>query len=81
MPVPNGAAIKAIRTAKGWKGITFAATVGISRSHLCNIERGKHASDELLRRIADTLSIPLAAITSSHSVDQIAGAQKPERAA
>lgn len=67
MPLPNGAAIKAIRQAKGWKGVTLASAVGISHGHLFNIEscRGKKASDEVLRRIADTLDVPLAAITNT----------------
>lgn len=76
MPLPNGAAIKAIRQAKGWKGVRLASAVGISRFHLSNIENphsGKGASDEVLRKIADTLGVPLAAITSSYTVAAIAG--------
>jgi transcriptional regulator with XRE-family HTH domain len=87
MPLPNGAAIKAIRQAKGWKGVRLASVVGISHGHLFNIEnpsRRKGASDEVLRKIADTLGVPLAAITSEFTEDQIAGptpAASPKRAA
>jgi transcriptional regulator with XRE-family HTH domain len=65
MPLPNGAAIKAIRQAKGWKGVQLAQAVGISHGHLFNIEacRGKKASDQLLQRISDTLGVPITAIT------------------
>ena len=75
MPLPNGPAIKAIREAKGWKGVRLASAVGISRSHLSNIEnkRGRYASVELLRKIADTLGVPLAAITSNFSIEEITG--------
>lgn len=65
MPLPNGAAIKAIRQAKRWKGVDLASAVGISHGHLFNIEacRGKKASDQVLKKIAETLDVPLAAIT------------------
>lgn len=86
MPLPNGAAIQAIRKAQGWKAIRLASAVGISHSHLSNIEKlRKGASDEVLRKIADTLGVPLAAITTGFTVEQIAGARTPaltgERAA
>ena len=69
----NGAAIKALRQAYGWRGTKFAAACGISHGHLFNVENGaKQASPELLRRIADTLGIPLAAITSDRSVEEVA---------
>lgn len=64
MPLPNGAAIKAIRQAKGLKGVDLAAAVGISHGHLFNIEsaRRKRASDEVLYRISVLLEVPLAAV-------------------
>jgi transcriptional regulator with XRE-family HTH domain len=71
MPLPNGAAIKAIRQAKGWKGVTLASAVGISHGHLFNIEspfRRKNASAEVLQKIADTLEVPIAAITTEIAV-------------
>lgn len=73
MPLPNGPAIKAIREAKGWKGVRLASAVGISRFHLSNIESGKGASVEVLRGIADVLGVPLAAITSGYTVKEITG--------
>jgi transcriptional regulator with XRE-family HTH domain len=65
MPLPNGAAIKAIRQAKGLKGVDLAVAVGISHGHLFNIEssRRKRASDEVLDRIARNLGVPVAAIS------------------
>jgi len=72
MPLPNGAAIKAIRQAKGLKGVDLAAAVGISHGHLFNIEspRRKRVSDEVLGRIALYLDVPLAAI-SSHTTEPV----------
>lgn len=80
MPTPNGAAIKAIREAKGWRGVRLASAVGISRFHLSNIENepGKKASVEVLRKLADTLQVPLAAITSDYTVDEITGGDDEE---
>jgi transcriptional regulator with XRE-family HTH domain len=82
MPTSNGPAIKAIRHAQGWKGVTFAAAVGITHGHLFNIEnpeRNKHASAHILRKMADVLGVPLAAISSDYTVEQVAG--KPRRKA
>jgi transcriptional regulator with XRE-family HTH domain len=75
MPLPNGPAIKAIREARGWKGVRLAAAVGISRFHLSNIENeaGKKASVAVLRRIADRLGVPLAAVTSGYTLAEIPG--------
>lgn len=72
-PTANGSAIKALRLAYGWRGTKFAAACGISHPHLFNVEKGtKQASPELLRRIADTLGVPLAAITSGYAVEDVA---------
>ena len=69
---PNGAAIKALRESLGWSGVKFAAAVGISHPHLFNIESGKRqASSPVLRRMADVLGVPLAAITSERGVEEI----------
>jgi transcriptional regulator with XRE-family HTH domain len=69
----NRVAIKALREAYGWRGTKFAAACGISHSHLFNVESGhKKASPELLRRMADTLGVPLAAITSDYAVEDVA---------
>lgn len=69
---PNGAAIRALRESLGWSGVKFAAAVGISHPHLFNIERGKRqASPPVLRKMADVLGVPLAAITSQRPVEEI----------
>lgn len=76
MPRPNGAAIKAIREAQGWKVGRLAAVAKISRPHLSNLERnepGKTASAEALRRLADALRVPYAALITDFTVDEIAG--------
>ncbi len=59
----NGAAIKAIREAQGWKLGQFAIACGTTHPHMSNIEAGrKHPSASLLRSIADTLQVPLIAV-------------------
>lgn len=63
--VANGAAIRAIREARGIPLGECATTCGISYSYLSNIEAGrKNASPALLRRLADALGCQLAAISS-----------------
>ena len=65
MPLPNSAAIKAIRLARGLSGVQVAAACRISHGHLFNLEnpeRGKHASDRVLTDLAVVLDVPLAAI-------------------
>ncbi|MGX6605581.1 helix-turn-helix domain-containing protein [Micromonosporaceae bacterium Da 78-11] len=65
MPLPNSAAIKAIRLAKRLTGVEVAAACNISHGHLFNLEnpeRRKHASKELLANLAVTLGVPVAAI-------------------
>lgn len=70
---PNGAAIRALRESHGWTGVKFARAVGISHPHLFNIEAGnRRASPPVLRKIADVLGVPLAAITSDRPVEEIA---------
>lgn len=72
-PVRTGATIKALREAYGWKLGKFAVAVGTTHPHLSNIEAGrKRCTPEMARRIADTLGVPLAAITTSYSVDEVA---------
>jgi transcriptional regulator with XRE-family HTH domain len=72
--VQNGAAIKALREANGWKVGKFATAVMISSAYLSNIEaERKNASPAVLRRIADTLGVPLAAIKNGgYTVDEVA---------
>lgn len=68
----NGAALRALREAYGWMGSKFAVAVGITHGYLVNIEKGvRQPSPELARRIADTLGVPLAALTSDRAVASI----------
>ena len=69
----NGSAIKALRERSGWKVGKFATAVGISSSYLSNIEAGrKKASPDVIRKIADTLDVPLAAVITGHDVSDVA---------
>lgn len=69
----NGDAIRALRTAYGWRLGKLAAAVGVSDAYLCNIERNrKPGTADVLRRIADTIGVPLAAITTGRRPEDIA---------
>jgi len=60
----NGAAVRALREAIGISGRDFAARVSISSGYLSQVEAGaKRPSPVLARRIADTLGVPLDAVT------------------
>lgn len=64
--IANGAAIRAIREARGIPLGDCASTCDISYSYLSNIEAGrKNASPALLRKLADALGCSLAAISSA----------------
>lgn len=71
-PVRVGATIKALREAYGWKLGKFAVAAGTTHPHMSNIEAGrKRCTPEMARRIADVLCIPLAAITTTYTVEQV----------
>lgn len=68
-----GATIKALREAYGWQVGKFAIAVGMTHGHLSNIEAGrKRATPEKLRKIADVLGVPLAALTTAFDVEDVA---------
>lgn len=72
-PVRVGATVKALREAYGWRLGKFAVAIGTTHPHLSNIESGrKRLTPEMARRIADTLGIPLAAITTARAIDEVA---------
>lgn len=72
-PVRVGATIKALREAYGWKLGKFAVQVGTTHPHMSNIESGrKRCTPEMARRVAEVLGVPLAAITTSYSVEEVA---------
>lgn len=59
----NGAAIKELRVACGWRQVRFAKAIQISPAYLSNIEAGRRqASPEVRVRIAEVLGVPLGAI-------------------
>lgn len=70
----NGSAVKALREAHGWRSSKFATACEISHGYLSNIESGRRSvvGPDVLRRIADVLGVPLAAITSHRSIDEVA---------
>ncbi|WP_333716401.1 helix-turn-helix transcriptional regulator [Gordonia sp. (in: high G+C Gram-positive bacteria)] len=73
-PVRVGATIRALREKDGWALGKFAVAVGTTHPHMSNIEAGrKRCTPTMARRIADTLGVPLAAITTSLAVEEIAG--------
>ncbi len=62
--VRTGATIRALREAHGLKVGELAKAIGISSFHMSNVESGtKNATPAVCRKVADTLGIPLAAIT------------------
>lgn len=68
-----GATIKALREAYGWQVSKFAIAVGMTHGHLSNIEAGrKRATPEKLRKIADVLGVPLAALTTEYEIQDVA---------
>lgn len=72
-PVRIGATVRALRVANGWRSTNFARTVGISTSYLSNIEAGRRTvQPDIAVRIANTLGVPLAAITTSFTAEEIA---------
>lgn len=67
-----GATVRALREAYGWRLGKFATAIEISHSYLANIEAGrKPLTPELARRVADTLGVPLAAITTQHQIQEV----------
>lgn len=73
-----GGAIRAIRSAKtesdpAYRGSTFAISCGMSHAHLCNIEAGrKQPPADVIERIADTLGVPIDAISYALADEQVA---------
>ena len=59
-----GATIRALRRAHGLKIVELARATDVTGDHISNVEAGrKMPSMGLCRRIAETLGLPLAAIT------------------
>lgn len=71
--VRTGATVRALREAYGWQLSKFAVAIEMSHGHLANIEAGrKIATPEKLRKIADILGVPLAALTTEFDVSEVA---------
>lgn len=70
----NGASLRAIRERSGWTTSGLARAAGVGHSHIANVEAGRRQlSPDIARRIADILGVPLAAITSDYTPEQITG--------
>ncbi|WP_082976418.1 helix-turn-helix domain-containing protein [Nocardia sp. 852002-20019_SCH5090214] len=71
-PIRTGQTIRALREAYGWTQIGFAEALGLSGSHMTNIEAGRRAcTPRTALRIANLLGVPLAAITTDFTPAEI----------
>lgn len=69
----NPEALKALRTRSGWSVSKFATAVATSHAHISNIEAGRRqASPELIARIADVLDVPVMALISNRTPEEVA---------
>jgi transcriptional regulator with XRE-family HTH domain len=69
----NPHSLRAIREALGWSVSKFATANETVPGHISNIEAGRRgASPELIRRMARTLNVPVAAITTAYEPEEIA---------
>lgn len=72
MQAVNPASLRALRQAMGWSVSKFAMANETVPGHISNIEAGRrNASPALIRRMARTLGVPVAAIVSSYEPDEI----------
>lgn len=69
--IPNGEAIRSLRQSRGWLLKPFADEVGINPSFLSKIERNLcGAKPEVIKKMAETLGVPVGAIVSSVIVSE-----------
>lgn len=69
----NRESLRIIRTRSGWSASKFAAACEISTGFLSNIEAGRrHASPEVIRRMAEVLDVPLQSLISNWDPEQVA---------
>lgn len=69
----NGQSLRVIRERSGWSPSRFAVKVQTTPGHLSNIEAGRRqASPELLARMAKVLDVPLMALISDVSPEEMA---------
>lgn len=69
-PKVNPQAVRALRIKDGWSLAAFAREVGITPSHLSNIEAGRRGcSPAALKRMADALVVPMSALLWHETVD------------
>lgn len=69
----NPESLRALRSRSGWTVTKFAAALGIKHSHISNIEAGRRkASPELIRRMAEVLDVPVMALISNRTPEEVA---------
>lgn len=69
----NGEALRVIRMRSGWSVTKLADAVDVTPGHISNLEAGRRqASPGLIRLLADTLDVPLAALISRHEPEEVA---------
>lgn len=72
----NPAALTALREHAGYKKSKFASLVGISPSYLTEMEKGdKPGSAEVIKKMAEALCVPTAAIMRMPEVENGKGAR------
>ncbi|MGG7610944.1 helix-turn-helix domain-containing protein [Streptomyces sp. ZG43] len=76
---PNGPAIRAIRKAQnlGLRGLQQQS--GLNRGYLSRMERGliRQPADDQVRKVADVLAVPIAAITHEETPSDQNGHSPP----
>ena len=69
----NPASLKAIRELNGLSQAELSRTSGVAQGHISGIEAGqKAAAPKTIRKLADALRVPVAAITSAPSTSEVA---------
>jgi transcriptional regulator with XRE-family HTH domain len=66
----NPEAVRALRMKDGWSLAAFARAVGVTPSHLSNIEAGRRGcSPGSLKRMAEVLVVPVSALLWHETAD------------
>ncbi|NUV31993.1 helix-turn-helix transcriptional regulator [Streptomyces odorifer] len=78
---PNGPAIRAIRKAQNLSLRGLQQQTGLNRGYLSRMERGliRQPADDQVRKVADVLAVPLAAITHEENLSDQNGHSPPTR--
>lgn len=70
----NPEALRAIRSRSGWSVTKFATAVGVTHAFISNLEAGRRqASPEVICRMAAVLDVPVMALISERTPEEVAG--------